>query len=100
MQYAMGVITGLIVIVLFLLFKYQNRKMKKTETEFRELKQKMARMESGMSDMEKFRRIVWENANTIHLYAALSGEEAKTDSLKEKQKQIRQMAEELLEKVK
>lgn len=38
--------------------------------------------------------------NTIHLYASLSEEEAKTQSLKEKQKQILQMAEELLKKVK
>lgn len=100
MQDFMGIVLVLIMMVLLVFFKDQSSKVKRTKTECKELKQKMETMEKSMSDTEKFQKAVWENVNTIHLYAVLSGEEAKTESLKEKQRQIRQMAEDLLEKVK
>lgn len=45
----------------------------------------------------EFYDTVWEAANTIHLYAALSEEETRDPSLKKKQEEICRIAENLLE---
>lgn len=46
---------------------------------------------------EKEREIIWDRVNAIHLYAALSEEEARSRSLREKQEAILRISEQLLE---
>jgi hypothetical protein len=86
--------------IFFVLFRYQNQRVRKAEAECRKIKQRLEMTEGTVAGVEGIREAVWEYMNTIHLYAALSEEEAKTQSLKDKQKQIRKMAEELMKKVK
>ncbi len=67
---------------------FWNRKAQDEEKEKKHQEQK---------ELAEFYDAVWEAANTIYLYAALSEEEARSPSLKKKQEEIRQTAEELLE---
>ncbi len=86
--------------ILLVVLGRQNQKLRKTETECQKLRQRLEMTGKTAAGAEEIKDTVWEYMNTIHLYASLSEEEAKTQSLKEKQKQILQMAEELLKKVK
>lgn len=67
---------------------FWNRKAQDEEKEKKNQEQK---------ELAEFYDAVREAANTIYLYAALSEEEARSPSLKKKQEEIRQTAEELLE---
>lgn len=46
---------------------------------------------------EKERELIWDRINAIHLYAALSKEETRSRSVREKQDVILRIAEQLLE---
>lgn len=69
----------------------------------KKLKEKNQMLEQQMKDKKKMQEQIqreydeiWNIANCIHLYAALSEEEARTEELKEKQREIMKQAEILL----
>lgn len=72
--------------------KAYNIQKKKTE----ELQQEFTGMKERFEEQEKELRMIWDAANTIHLYAAISEEETRLRDLKEKQSEIRMLSEEIL----
>nr|WP_297874530.1 hypothetical protein [uncultured Blautia sp.] len=69
----------------------------------KKLREKNQMLEQQMKDRKKMQEQVqleydeiWNIANRIHLYAALSEEEARSEKLKEKQREIMKQAEVLL----
>ena len=68
--------------------------------ETKALQAQLQALRTRVSDMESAEDELWDYANTIHLYAALSQEEARQLSFKEKQAEILQAAEDMLELIK
>lgn len=69
------------------------REKEETET----LGHKVRALQARVSELEAMGDEVWDFANTIHLYASLSREETGQQSLKEKQMEIQQAAEHILQ---
>ncbi len=70
-----------------------SREKEGTET----LGNKIRHLQTRVSELEAVEDEVWDFANTIHLYASLSQEETRQQSLKEKQTEIQQAAEHILQ---
>lgn len=82
------------VVFLALRLREKNRQLEVCRESLRE--ETEAAKEAAMA-RKKEREIIWDRVNAIHLYAALSEEEARSRSLREKQEAILRISEQLLE---
>lgn len=83
-------------IVIFLAFKLheKNEQLEICRKKIRE--EREAAKEQAMAKAKE-RELIWDRINAIHLYAALSKEETRSRSVREKQEAILRIAEQLLE---
>jgi len=69
--------------------------MQKTEIEG--IRRQLDTVETEMSNLKTIQESIWDEVNTIFLYAALSEEEANSSSLRQKQTEILRISEEILQ---
>lgn len=72
----------------------KNQLCKRRERQIEELKKSL---DAAKDHTNRSMRQLFDAANTIHLYAALSEEEAGTQELKQKQQEIRKLSETILQ---
>ena len=99
MQYIILILPVLIIIYLVIL-------LRKKEIQFRGVQAQMSQMQKQMEQaiqmsdgIKAVRDEVWDSANTIHLYAALSDEESNSASIKEKQSEIIRLSEKIMRQI-
>lgn len=99
MQYIILFLLVLIIVYLIIL-------LRRKETQFRRVKAQMSQMQEQMDQaiqmsdgIEAVRDEVWDEANTIHLYAALSDEESSSASIKGKQSEIIWLSEKIMRQI-
>lgn len=83
-------------IVIFLAFKLRE-KNNQLEICREKIRQERETAEEQAVAGAKERELIWDRINAIHLYAALSKEETRSRSVREKQEVILRIAEQLLE---
>lgn len=85
----------IVVLILFAVMMYlEEKRIQNLKKQLQDLKEEKQDQSHAIVECGESRQQIWEAMNTIHLYASLSEEEAKTDSLKEKQVEIQKIAEE------
>lgn len=96
----------IILILLVLIIVYLVILLRKKEIQFRDVQAQMSQMQEQMeqtirmsNDIKAVRDEVWDSANTIHLYAALSDEESNAVSIKEKQSEIIRLSEKIMRQI-
>ena len=75
----------------------QRKKEAAMQIQINEMKERLETLETSSTEKRNDREAVLQAANTIYLYAALSEEEARSQSLKEKQAEIRQASEAIIQ---
>jgi len=86
------------IIFLFAIFVLMQRKKEATlRSQIKELREQLDHITMISAETAEDNDILLQAANTIYLYAALSEEEAKSNSLKEKQAAIRQASEAIIQ---
>ena len=63
-----------------------------------ELQRQIAELHETLEKQEKKQQEILDAANIIHLYASLAEEEAKSDELRQKQTEIKKLAEMMMQK--
>ncbi len=63
-----------------------------------ELQRQIAELQETLEKQEKKQQEILDVANIIHLYASLAEEEAKSDELRQKQTEIKKLAEMMMQK--
>lgn len=100
MEYFFSVVLLLLLLLVCLRWRRSQQQLEKMQREQEGLREQLASAEHRVFAVEERQKALWEYANTIHLYAALSEEEAKTLPLKEKQREILRETEKLLQQLK
>lgn len=95
MEYIASVILALMAAGLGAALLSTRKRAARLEEELKEL----AREREGAPQWEEQAGEIWDRANTVHLYAALSGEESASPSVREKQEEILRLAGEIMERV-
>lgn len=67
------------------------------EKELDELRQETENMKEHLAEQENNFQVIWNAANAIHLYASVCEEEIKSQDLKQRQTEIRELSEEILQ---
>ncbi|MGI6053669.1 MAG: hypothetical protein ACOYA8_02255 [Clostridium sp.] len=88
MEWAAAVCFAGISGILIYRLQMEVKKRKELEKELDMAKKKLEEKPDGAEKARELRNAVWQSINTVHLYASLSREEAKTRSLREKQGEI------------
>lgn len=95
------IIIILILSIILLLLSYflyiQKNKVMLLQQQIGDLKNKMSILEKQELAAEQHNNFLRQEANTVHLYASLSLEEARKKSIKDKQSQIIRSSEHILE---
>lgn len=87
----------IVVLLLFAVMMYfEEKRIQNLKSQLKTLKEEKQNQSHAILECGESKQQIWDAMNTIHLYATLSEEEAKTDSLKEKQVEIQKIAEEWL----
>jgi len=93
----------IILILLFLIIVYLVILLRKKEIQFRGAQAQIIQMQAQMeqtiqmsNDIMAVSDEVWDDTNTIHLYAELSDEESTSVSIKEKQSEIIRLSEKIM----
>lgn len=89
---------GLVVLTIIILLK--EKKIQMLQKELGASKNSASENETWKKNDEEFQNELWQSLNAIHIYAHLSEEEARSQSVKEKQKEILNISESILEKMK
>lgn len=93
----MVIILAAIILLLLAVLLMQRKKEANMRIQINRLNEQLEMLKTASSEKPKDREVVIQSANTIYLYAALSEEEAKSNSLKEKQAAIRQASEAIIQ---
>ena len=93
----MVIILAAIILLLLAVLLMQRKKEANMRIQINRLNEQLEMLKTASSEKPKDREVVIQSANTIHLYAALSEEEARSQSLKEKQAEIRQASEAIIQ---
>lgn len=99
MEYLIAGIFVLLSAVLLIFLKKKDNQIKLLREQLKEAQNRGQAIESKTSETEALCHMVWKYGNMVHLYASLTEEEAGTDSIKEKQKEILTETEKVLEQV-
>ena len=97
MQHIMVSILAAIILLLIAVLLIQRKKEAAMQIQINEMKERLKTLETSSTEKRNEREAVLQAANTIYLYAALSEEEARSQSLKEKQAEIRQASEAIIQ---
>lgn len=93
----MVIILAAMILLLLAVLLMQRKKEANMRIQINRLNEQLEMLKTASSEKPKDREVVIQSANTIYLYAALSEEEAKSNSLKEKQAAIRQASEAIIQ---
>ena len=93
----MVIILAAIILLLLAVLLMQRKKEANMRIQINRLNEQLEMLKTASSEKPKDREVVIQSANTIYPYAALSEEEAKSNSLKEKQAAIRQASEAIIQ---
>lgn len=96
MQYMIFLLLAVSMVLLAMLLKEKKRQVQKSEECAEKMQDQEEMVRALTDDAEKIRDSIWNYANIIHLYSVLSEEEAKIQSLKQKQIEISKAAEEIM----
>jgi len=92
-----SVILAVIILLLVAVLLVQRKKAAAMQVQISELKGQLETLRTSSSEKLNDCEDILQAANTIHLYAALSEEDAQSQSLKEKQAAIRQASETIIQ---
>ena len=99
MQYIILFLLVLIIAYLIILLRNKEVQCREAQTQTSQIQEQMERMVQMYNDIVAIHDEVWDEANTIHLYAALSDEESSTASVKDKQSEIIRLSEKIMEQI-
>lgn len=91
------IIFSLILLLLAYFLYVQKKKVISLQQQISDLQSKISILEKQDLATEQYNDSLRQEANTVHLYASLSLEEAKKTSIKDKQSQIIRSSEHILE---
>ena len=92
------IISIILLLLLLTFFLYiQKKKVMSLQQQIGDLQNKISILEKQYLAAEQYKDSLKQEANTVHLYASLSLEEAKKTSIKDKQSQIIRSSEHILE---
>ena len=91
------IIFSLILLLLAYFLYVQKKKVISLQQQISDLRNKISILEKQDLAAEQYNDSLRQEANTVHLYASLSLEEAKKTSIKDKQSQIIRSSEHILE---
>ena len=91
------IIFSLILLLLAYFLYVQKKKVISLQQQISDLQSKISILEKQDLATEQYNDSLRQEANTVHLYASLSLEEARKTSIKEKQSQIVRSSEHILE---
>lgn len=91
------VIWILIIAALLIAIGFLNQKVKKLQKELSDAQIQLKNQEVDDQKESESKVEIWHALNAVHMYASLSEEEAKLQSVKDKQKYIMDICEEILE---
>lgn len=96
MQYVTGIFLIMLILILSMLLYKQNRQMGMQREQMKALQNQIEQTRAKESEFDKMCDVIWDSANTIHLYAALSEESARDAALRQNQQEILRITQELL----
>lgn len=99
MQYIILFLLVLIIAYLIILLRNKEVQCREAQTQTSQIQEQMEQMVQMYNDIVAIHDEVWDEANTIHLYAALSDEESSTVSVKDKQSEIIRLSEKIMEQI-
>ena len=99
MQYIILFLFVLIIAYLIILLRNKEVQCREAQTQTSQIQEQMEQMVQMYNDIVAIHDEVWDEANTIHLYAALSDEESSTASVKDKQSEIIRLSEKIMEQI-
>jgi len=99
MQYIILFLLVLIIAYLIILLRNKEVQCREAQTQTSQIQEQMEQMVQMYNDIVAIHDEVWDEANTIHLYAALSDEESSTASVKDKQSEIIRLSEKIMEQI-
>ena len=99
MKPIMVIILAAIILLLVAVLLVQRKKEANMQIQINGLKEQLETLKTASSEKPNGREAVLQAANTIHLYAALSEEEAKSNSLKGKQAEILRASEQIIQTI-
>lgn len=88
MEWAAAICLAVVSGILIYRLQAEIKTRKGLETELEIVKKELGERADDGEKARELRSAVWQSLNTVHLYASLSMEEAKTRSLREKQGEI------------
>ena len=72
---------------------------RRQKTDVEALQKELEKKEEELLKLKEIKEDIQQNLNAIHLYAALSEEETQVQTLKEKQKAVMEICEEIMKKL-
>lgn len=97
MQFTVPITLVLIFIALMIRLQGKETQIQKFETQMKELQDKVEKAHERAFQLGTIYDAIWDCANTIHLYAALSEEESRSELIKEKQAEILRLSEKIVQ---
>lgn len=99
MQTILLVLLAAALLILAVRLGAKNRQIALQNQQLTDLQTQAEATKTAAQDSGQTQNDLWTLANTIHLYAALSEEEARTASLREKQAEILRASEAILQQI-
>lgn len=96
MQFAVFIVLAVFLVVVSVGFYKKSKICSIQKKQMEEFRQASIRMKERLKAQEKNLQVIWNTANTIYLYAAISEEETQSQDLKKTQAEIRKLSEEIL----
>lgn len=90
------ILFGIIFIILLLILLKKEKQLKDC---MQQLKKMQIQLQVSQDETERFQnktQYLWDFSNTIHLYASLSEEEAQNEALKQKQLEIINLSQDMM----
>ncbi len=93
MGYLMAGLLAVAIFVMIMVLRKKEKHIQKINEEVKKVQRQITLVQSKTFDLEKIRDDIWDSTNTIHLYASVSKENAKSESVKQNQIEILKLTE-------
>lgn len=93
MGYLMAGLLTVAIFVMIMVLRKKEKHIQKINEEVKKVQRQITLVQSKTFDLEKIRDDIWDSTNTIHLYASVSKENAKSESVKQNQIEILKLTE-------
>lgn len=93
MGYLMAGLLTVAIFVMIMVLRKKEKHIQKINEEVKKVQRQITLVQSKAFDLEKIRDDIWDSTNTIHLYASVSKENAKSESVKQNQIEILKLTE-------